>query len=78
MKRISIDSGKTFVSPEEALKYVVFDRVLAAMDPDTLSKAQSQPISGGIFGLLRNYLELADDDLILDGPSRQGDDCRPI
>lgn len=65
MKRISIDGGLTFCTPEEAISHVVFDDILAAADTATINAANEQTPGGSIFDLLHKYLELAQDDLIL-------------
>lgn len=65
MKRISIDGGKTFCTTEHALKYVLFDDVLAAMEPEAREKAVKTPGRKSIFDIVNLYLEYATKDLIL-------------
>lgn len=65
MARISIDGGKTFTTPEDAISHVLFERILMAADEETMNKANEQTAGGSIFDLLRKYLELSEKDLIL-------------
>lgn len=65
MARISIDGGKTFTTAEDAISRVLFERILAAADEDTMNKAHELIGSGSIFDLLDKYLEISEKDLII-------------
>ena len=65
MARISIDGGKTFTTAEGAISRVVFERILAAADEDTMNRAHQFIGTGSIFDLLNKYLEIAEKDLII-------------
>ena len=65
MKRISIDNGVTYCTPEEAISGVSWDAIVAMMDCDTCETVHRElaPCSNGQF--LTRYLELAHEDLII-------------
>lgn len=65
MARISIDGGKTFTTPEDAISHVLFERILMAADEETMNKANELTAGGSIFDLLHKYLELSEKDLII-------------
>lgn len=65
MARISIDGGKTFTTPENAISHVLFEKILMAADNETMNKAHEMVKGKSIFDLLRKYLEIADKDLII-------------
>ena len=65
MKRISVDNGRTFVSPEEALKQFDLDTIVYYMDDDEreLTHLEMAPCTDLEF--LVRYLEIAKDDVII-------------
>lgn len=65
MARISIDGGKTFTTAEDAISRVLFERILAAADEDTMNKAHELIGTGSIFDLLDKYLEISKKDLVI-------------
>lgn len=65
MARISIDGGKTFCTPEQALEHVLFEQVLMKMDPSIRDKVEQLPGRKSIQDFLQLYLENADKDLII-------------
>ena len=65
MKRISIDGGKTYTTPENAIAHVPFERIIASADETIMNQANSATPGGSIFDLLHKYLELAKTDLII-------------
>lgn len=69
-KRVSIDGGETWVSPEEAMgkpHFVGWASFVQKMDKPTLDRAIKRIQEGPDWELrvLKRYLELAQDDLIL-------------
>lgn len=64
-KRISIDNGTTYITPEEALKKVNIDTISAYMNDDLRERIHNDfsPCTGQEF--LNRYLQLAEADLII-------------
>lgn len=65
MARISIDGGKTFTTPEEAISHVFFERILSAADEDDMNRAHKEVGAASIFDLLKKYLEISTHDIII-------------
>lgn len=65
MKKISVDNGNTFVTPEEAIEKVGFEEIVSWMDDDLREDVHSElePCTDKEF--LKRYLELSDHDLII-------------
>lgn len=64
MKRISIDNGHSFVTPEEAVKAMPWETIVNLMDDETREAVNAEWIDSEVEFLTR-YLELAPDDLIV-------------
>lgn len=64
MKRISIDNGANYITPEEAVRSGLWDAIVNFMDDDTREAVAYEGYDDNVAFLTR-YLELADDDLII-------------
>ena len=64
MKRISIDNGAHYVTPEEAIAGMSWEQITNYMDDDT-RETVSQEGPETELDFLQRYLELADADLII-------------
>ena len=64
MKRISIDNGANYITPEEAVQSGLWDAIVNFMDDDTREAVAYEGYDDNVAFLTR-YLELADDDLII-------------
>ena len=64
MKRISIDNGAHYVTPEDAIAGMSWDVITNYMDDDTRETVSQEGPETELAFLLR-YLELADADLII-------------
>lgn len=65
MKRISIDNGTTFVTPEKALEEVGLDTLATYMDEEVREKVHNRLSPCSPLDFLEAYLEAADTDLII-------------
>lgn len=66
MKRISIDNGRSFVSPEEALKHFDLEDTIACyMDGEDRERAHLEIAPCTDLEFLTRYLEIAKDDIII-------------
>lgn len=65
MARISIDGGKTYTTVEDAMSHVVFEMILKEMHGPAFDEAEKLTRGGSVFDLLRKYLELSKDDIII-------------
>ena len=64
MKRISIDNGSHYVTPEEAVRDAYWDAIVNFMDDDTREAVAYEGYDDNVAFLTR-YLELASDDLVI-------------
>ena len=64
MKRISIDNGANYITPEEAVQSGLWDVIVNFMDDETREAVAYEGYDDNVAFLTR-YLELADDDLII-------------
>jgi hypothetical protein len=65
MKRISIDNGMTFVSPEEALERFDLDTIAHYMDDDDRERTHLEIAPCTDFEFLTHYLEIAKNDIVI-------------
>ena len=65
MKGISIDNGRNFVEPEEALKAFDIDTLAHYMDDETREQVAFELAPCTELEFLTRYLEIAPDDLII-------------
>lgn len=65
MRKISIDNGATFVTPEEALQEVSLDTLTAYMDDDVREEVHNELSPCTEIEFLSRYLQLAEEDLII-------------
>ena len=65
MKRISVDNGMTFVSPEEALERFELGIIAHYMDDDDKARTYLEMAPCTDLEFLRRYLEIAKDDVII-------------
>ena len=64
MKRISIDNGTNYITPEEAVQSGLWDAIVNFMDDDTREAVAWEGYDDNVAFLTR-YLELASDDLVI-------------
>ena len=65
MKKISINNGNTFVTPEEAIHEMDWDTIVSHMDDHTREKTHGEMAPCSDVEFLKKYLENATDDLII-------------
>jgi hypothetical protein len=65
MKRISIDNGSNFVTPEEALERFDLDTIVCYMDDEDRERTHLEMAPCTDLEFLRRYLEIAKDDIII-------------
>ena len=65
MKRISIDNGRNFVSPGEALERISLEIIAHYMDDDDRERAHLEVAPCTDLEFLTHYLEIAKDDVII-------------
>jgi hypothetical protein len=65
MKRISVDNGRTFVSPEEALEQFDLDVIAHYMDDEDREQTHLEMAPCTDLEFLTRYLEIAKDDIII-------------
>lgn len=65
MKQISIDNGRSYIEPAEALEAISLSTIVEYMDDDTRETVHRELAPCTDLEFLRRYLELAPDDLII-------------
>ena len=65
MKKISIDNGNSWTTPEAAIAALGLDAIVNCMDDDTRETVHSELAPCTDVEFLTRYLELATDDLII-------------
>ena len=65
MKKISIDNGNSWTTPEAAIAALGLDAIVNHMDDDTRETVHSELVPCTEVEFLTRYLELANDDLII-------------
>jgi hypothetical protein len=65
MKKISIDNGMTFISPEEALEQFSLEIIAHYMDDDDRERTHLEMAPCTDSEFLIHYLEIAKDDIII-------------
>lgn len=65
MKRISIDNGNTYCTPEEAIAQIGIDTIANYMDNDIRESVHYDIAPCSDVDFLIEYLSRADDDLII-------------
>lgn len=65
MKRISIDNGNTYCTPEEAIAQIGIDTIANYMDNDIRESVHYDIAPCSDVDFLTEYLSRADDDLII-------------
>ena len=65
MKKISINNGASFVTPEEALREISIDTLAAYMDDDVREQVHLELAPCTELEFLSRYLQLAKEDLII-------------
>lgn len=65
MKRISINNGNTYCSPEEAINNMNWDAIVNMMDDEIREQVHSELAPCTELEFLTRYLELAEDDIII-------------
>ncbi len=65
MKKISVDNGRSFVSPNEAIDTVQFQEIVMFMDNETREVVHDELAPCTELEFLTRYLELAKENLII-------------
>jgi len=65
IKRISIDNGGSFISPEEALERFSLEIIAQYMDDDDRERTHLEKAPCADLEFLTHYLEIAKDDIII-------------
>lgn len=65
IRKISIDNGRSFCDPEEAIASVPWDIIVNLMDDDTRETVSNELAPCSDLEFLRRYLEIAPDNLII-------------
>lgn len=65
MKRISIDNGLTYTTPQDALQVISIDTMAEYMNDDAREAVHNDLAPCADIDFLTRYLEIAPDDLII-------------
>lgn len=65
MKQISIDNGRSYVTPAEAIDAMSWDVIVNMMDDDTRETVHRELAPCTKIEFLRRYLEIAPHDLVI-------------
>lgn len=65
MKEISIDNGKHFCDPEEAIKEMDWDVIVQFMDDEMREQVHDEISPCTNLEFLKRYLEIAKEDLVI-------------